>query len=153
MTTVEVETWIAAPLETCFDGARDITLHVQTSAFTRERAVAGVTSGLIGPGDSVTFEGVHFGLTLRLSARVTEFEFPRRFVDTQTQGAFQSMQHTHEFTASGDGTLMRDTLCWVSPLGVLGTIADALFLRRHMEQFLVRRNAGLKRVLEAAAQS
>ena len=153
MTVVVVETWIAVPLQTCFDGVRDIGLHVQTAAFTRERAVAGVTHGKIGLGESVTFVGVHFGLTLRLSATVTEFDSPRRFVDTQTRGAFQSMQHTHEFTADGGGTLMRDTLQWVSPFGVLGSLADGLFLRRHMEQFLVRRNANLKCVLEAAAPS
>jgi hypothetical protein len=69
-----VETFIAAPPEVCFDLARDIGLHCETARHTQERAVAGVTSGLIGPGEWVTFEGVHFGIRQQLTARVTEFE-------------------------------------------------------------------------------
>lgn len=66
-----------------------------------------------------------------------------------TQGAFHSLRHIHEFAPQDNGTLMRDTLIWVSPLGILGVLADKLFLERHLKIFLQRRNAGLK----AAAES
>src|SRR5687768_6093720 len=132
MPTITVETHIEASVETCFDAARDIGLHCQTVAHTQERAVAGVTSGLIGLGQTVTFEGVHFGIRQRLTARVTKFERPIYFVDEMTQGAFQSMRHVHEFIPQGQSTLMRDTIEWKSPLGVLGLLADTLFLKRYM---------------------
>ena len=149
MPTVIVETFIHAPIERCFDAGRDIGLHCQTAAHTGERAIAGVTTGLIGLGDSVTFEGVHFGVRQRLTGCITEFEYPHRFVDEMTQGAFQSLTHVHEFAAQGKGTLMKDTLTWASPLGNLGRLADWLFLKRHMTNFLRRRNAALKAALEA----
>lgn len=76
MPAIVVETYISAPPELCFDMARDIGLHCATAGHTQERAVAGVTSGRIGMGQSVTFEGNHFGLQLRLTARVTEFDPP-----------------------------------------------------------------------------
>ena len=44
---------------------------------------------------------------------------------------------------------MRDRLEWKSPLGILGKIADALFLRRYMLRFLVTRNRNLKAIVEA----
>ena len=46
------------------------------------------------------------------------------------------------------GTLMRDRLEWTSPLGVLGHLADALFLERYMLRFLVTRNRNLKAIIE-----
>ena len=79
MTTIIVQTSINAPIEICFDLARDIGVHCQTSISTQERAIAGVTTGLIGLGEEVTFEGVHFGVRQRLTARVIEFDRPHRF--------------------------------------------------------------------------
>ena len=46
---------IAAPIDVVFDLARSIDLHVQSTAQTNERAVAGRTSGLIGLGEEVTW--------------------------------------------------------------------------------------------------
>jgi ligand-binding SRPBCC domain-containing protein len=149
MPRIIVETEINAPVEKCFDAARDIGLHCQTVAHTGERAVAGVTNGLIGLGQSVTFEGVHFGVRQRFTAKVTEFERPKYFVDEMTKGAFQSMRHVHEFISQGQSTLMRDIIEWKSPLGVLGALADTLFLKRYMKSFITKRGLQLKHVIEA----
>jgi ligand-binding SRPBCC domain-containing protein len=148
MPTIVVETPIAASPLRCFDLARDIDLHCASTSRTQERAVAGVTTGLIGDGDAVTFEAVHFGVRQRLTARIVLFEPPHRFVDEMTQGAFQAMRHTHEFLPEAGGTRMRDTLTWTSPLGPLGVLADHLFLIRYMTRFVQERNA----VLKAAAE-
>lgn len=148
MPTILVETQINAPVDRCFDAARDIGLHCRTVAHTRERAVSGVTEGLIGLGQSVTFEGVHFGIRQRLTARVTEFERPNYFVDEMIEGAFQSMRHIHEFMPQGQSTLMRDTVEWKSPLGIFGRIADALFLTRYMRNFVRERGLQLKQAIE-----
>jgi len=148
MVTIVVETSILAPIERCFNMARDIPLHCATTSWTKERAVAGCTSGMIGWGDWVTFEGVHFGFKLRLTAQITEFESPHRFVDEMVRGTFKSLRHVHEFREDSGVTIMTDTLIWTSPLGALGRLADRLFLRHHMRSFLVRRNAALKAAIE-----
>ena len=149
MPQLVLETRIKAPRVTCFDAARDIGLHCRSCASTRERAVGGRRRGLINLGESVTFEATHFGVRQRLSSRIVAFEKPRMFADQMTRGVFKSLRHTHEFFDDGAGaTRMRDTLEWVSPLGFLGTIADALFLKRHLRRFLRNRNAALKKHLE-----
>jgi ligand-binding SRPBCC domain-containing protein len=147
MPKIIVQTRIAAPPEVCFDLARDIGLHCRSTSHTNERAIAGVTTGLIELGESVTFEGVHFGIRQRFTARVTEFQRPEYFVDEMTQGAFQSMRHRHEFIAVGKSTLMRDIVEWRSPLGVLGHVADALFLKRYMRRFIRKRGQFLSCVV------
>jgi ligand-binding SRPBCC domain-containing protein len=148
MPVIMIETLILAPPQRCFDLARDIDVHCQTTSSTRERAVAGVTSGLIGAGQTVTFEAVHFGVRQRLTSKITDFDAPHRFVDEMVEGAFASLRHVHEFEARGKHTLMRDTLEWRSPLGVLGKIADTLFLRAYMTRFIKQRGESLRRIAE-----
>lgn len=152
MPTIIIETLIDAPVECCFDLARDIDLHCRTTSKTKECAVAGVTSGLIEAGQSVTFEAVHFGVRQRLTSRIVEFDKPKLFVDEMTKGVFASMRHVHEFEARNKRTLMRDTVTWKSPLGILGVIADILFLKRYMTKFIIERGLALKQVAENAAE-
>ena len=54
MAVIRIVTRIAAPMEWCFDLARDIDFHTRSLADTGERAVAGRTTGLIGLGDDGT---------------------------------------------------------------------------------------------------
>jgi len=145
MTRIVVETFIAAPPEVVFDLARDVSAHTRSAAFTGERAVApGRTEGLLELGDIVTFEGVHFGIRQRFTAKIVEFDRPRRFVDELVKAAFKSMRHVHEFEPRDGGTLMRDTLDWVSPLGILGVIADKIAVRRHLQNFVTKKQQALK---------
>ena len=149
MPTVILETLIDAPLEVCFDLIRDIRIHTQTALEIKERAVASVTDGKIGLGQMVTFEGTHFGIRQRLTVKVVEFERPRLFVDEMTEGSFKTFRHMHEFFPQDTGTLMRDTLTWKSPLGILGRMVDKLLLERHMRKLVSMRNAKLKEIAEA----
>ena len=60
MPKIELETNIRASVETVFDLSRCVDLHVESTAQTNERAVAGKTSGLLELGDTVTWEATHF---------------------------------------------------------------------------------------------
>ena len=148
---LRVETLIQAPLEACFDAARDMGLHCESARQTGERIVAGKSSGLLELGDEIVFEGTHFGVRQRLGSRITAMDPPAMFVDEMTQGVFASLCHTHEFASRDQGTLMVDILEWRSPLGILGRIADVLFVSRHMERFMHQRNSFLKSHLEPGA--
>jgi ligand-binding SRPBCC domain-containing protein len=144
-----VETEINAPPAVCFDLVRDISLHLQSAENTNEKAVAGKTHGKIALGETVTFEGKHFGIRQRLTVKVTEFEKPHFFTDEMIEGTFESFKHKHEFFAEGEGTLMRDTLVWTSPFGVLGKIFNALLLKNYLRKLVTRRNLELKRIAES----
>ncbi len=151
MPTITLATEIHAPIGLCFDQCRDLEVHTQTVAHTRERLVGDKTGGMAEPGDVLTFEATHLGVRQRLTSLITEFERPTLFADEALSGAFQSLRHVHTFTEVPGGTLMRDTLTWTSPLGVLGTLADRLFLTRYMLGFLAIRNRNLKAICEAEA--
>jgi ligand-binding SRPBCC domain-containing protein len=144
MPIIHLETLINAEKEAVFDLARSIDLHQISTAHTNERAVAGKTSGLIELNESVTWEAKHFGIVQRLSSKITEMKSPDYFVDEMVFGAFKSFRHEHIFEANGAGTLMTDVFNYVSPLGVLGKLANVLFLNRYVTDLLVQRNKILK---------
>jgi ligand-binding SRPBCC domain-containing protein len=150
MPEVILETFISASPEICFDLMRDIRIHTETTMETGEKAVAGVTDGKIGLGQTVTFEGTHFGIRQRFTVDVVEFDRPRLFVDEMRKGAFKSFKHIHEFSPHDCGTLMKDTLVWTSPFGFLGKIADKLLVERHLTNLVSERNARLKDIAETA---
>jgi ligand-binding SRPBCC domain-containing protein len=149
MPVIILRTRVAAPPARCFDLARDVDLHQRSTAASRERVVGGVTTGLVGAGDQVTWEATHFGVRQRLTSRVTEFDPPNRFVDEMVRGAFARFRHEHQFLAVEGGTEMVDIFDYTSPLGPLGRLADGLFLRRYMTTLLRDRNAYLKRAAES----
>jgi ligand-binding SRPBCC domain-containing protein len=149
MPVIELTTSIAAPVERVFDLSRSIELHEASTARTGERAVAGVTSGLIGLGQEVTWRARHFGLWQKLTARIIEFERPAHFADAMVRGAFRRLEHYHYFEPTASGTTMRDVFDFASPLGWLGRLVDALVLTRYLRTFLIERNRLIKRVAES----
>lgn len=149
MPTIVLETEIAAPIERVFDLARSIDAHVDSTGGTGERAVAGRTSGLIGLGETVTWEARHLGVRQRLTVEVTRCERPDLFEDVLVSGAFKQMHHAHRFAEVDGGTLMTDVFEYVAPLGPLGRLAERLFLTRYMRRFLVERNRVLKDTAES----
>jgi len=143
MPTIILETQINAPANVCFDLMRDIRI-----VNTNEKTVFGVTNGRISLGQTVTFAGRHFGIRQRLTVKVVEFERPSLLVDEMTEGRFKSFKHVHEFGPAKTGTLMRDTLSWTSPFGIIGKIGDKLLLERHLRNLVTTRNAKLKEIAE-----
>lgn len=149
MPVINYEIYVEAPVQVCFDLTRNVDVHTETTARTKERAIAGVTSGLMEKGDTVTWEAVHLGVKQKLTAKIIEMDKPHRFTDVMVKGAFHSFTHTHEFIEQGNGTLMKDRFEYRSPLGVLGKIADKLFLEKYMTRFIVERSIELKRIAES----
>ena len=147
--TIQLETRIAAPARRCFLLALSIDLHMASTAGTRERAVAGVATGLIASGESVTWRGRHFGLMLQHTSKITRYEPPTFFQDVMTAGMFKSFEHDHRFQEQDGETVMKDELRFSAPLGGLGLMAERLVLRNYLTRFLLERNKFVKQVAES----
>jgi ligand-binding SRPBCC domain-containing protein len=139
---------IHASAEICFDLARSVDAHVESTRQSGERAVAGRTSGLLELGESVTWRARHFGVTQELTSRITAFDRPRHFRDEMIKGAFTRIVHDHYFEPLVEGTRMVDIFDFSAPFGLLGTIAERLVLTRYMRRLLEARNQVLKRLAE-----
>jgi ligand-binding SRPBCC domain-containing protein len=129
----------ALPAERLFDLARSIDLHLDSQEQSGERAVGGVTSGLIGEGQDVTWRARHFGIPLTMTSRITQFTFPSSFTDEQTRGPFKSFRHVHEFQSTPGGSIMTDRVEFTAPFGLLGRLAECLVLRRYLQRLIRER--------------
>jgi ligand-binding SRPBCC domain-containing protein len=73
---------------------------------------------------------------------VVEKEF---FVDEQRIGPYSMWHHEHRLTPQGDKTLMEDIISYQPPFGFLGSIANALFIKRQLSNIFEYREEAVKK--------
>jgi hypothetical protein len=148
MTNINLITKIKATKQTVFDASRNIAIHQQSASKSNEKAIAGVTSGLINLNETATWRGKHFGFYLTHESRITKMNFYDYFVDEMERGKFKSFKHEHFFEEENGFTIMKDKLQYETPFGIFGELFDILFLEKHLTNFLLERNKILKEVSE-----
>jgi len=148
MHKIELTTQINAPIERCFLLSLSVDVHCQSTKGTNEKAIAGVTSGLMKLNDTVTWRAKHFGIYQNLTSKITQYEYPNCFVDEMMKGAFKRMYHQHLFQQNGEGTIMKDVFEFEAPFGILGKVFSKLVLVNYMRHFLEIRNSTIKKVAE-----
>lgn len=149
MPVIHLTTEIKAPIGRCFDLSRSIDLHLISTSQTNEKAIAGVTKGLIGLNEEVTWRARHFGIYQNLTSRITVYQYPTLFVSNMVQGAFKKIEHSHVFEEKNGITLMQDFFDFEAPFGILGAFVSKYFLLTYMKALLEERN----RVIKSAAES
>lgn len=151
MTTINLTTIIKAPIQLVFDLSRDISEHEASANNTREKAIAGKTSGKINLGETVTWRAKHFGIYLKHTSLISAFKSPTYFVDEMTKGVFKSFHHQHTFEEIDTKTIMTDILKYEVPYGIFGKLFNFLILKSYMTKFLVQRNQHIQQRAEFLA--
>ena len=140
---------VRAPVADVFDVALDRDVERVAGRRYRVRAAegAGRTSGRNELGERVRWRLRMAGVVpVTHTSSIVELERPRRFVDEMAEGVFVDFRHEHVFEVEGPQmTIMTDRMSWRSPLGALGTVADALYVRRTLRQLLADRNSEIVR--------
>ena len=87
-------------------------------------------------------------------ARISEFEWNDHFCDEQLKGPFASWHHCHRIVAETrdgvEGTRISDELEYTPPMGPLGMVANALFLKQQMKATFDYRQKQLAQILPVA---
>jgi ligand-binding SRPBCC domain-containing protein len=145
MKKIRTMTLVEAPMERCFKLAISIDLQM---AATHEEAVAGVTRGLIGPGQTVTWRGSGFIGTQTYQNLIEVWRPYSYFRDIMISGPFNAYEHEHHFAPMNDGTRIRDEVRFTASTGLLGPLTE-LLLQRRVAAYLEKRNALIKQVAES----
>lgn len=151
MSFIYLTTIINAPVDRCFDISRSIDVHQRSTVKTNERAIAGITKGLIKRGEQVTWRAKHFGIYQTLTTLISEMNFPDSFVDVQLKGPFKKLHHIHLFEQQEGGkqTIMKDVFEFESPMGFLGKLIDSFIMTNYLKGFLIERNRVIKQIAES----
>jgi len=158
MPRIELTTLIQAPIAVVFNLSRSVDLHKISAAHTTEEVVPSPIvndmwarmQGLMEVNETVTWRARHFGVIQYLTVRITSLHYPHQFTDEMVPGfgAFKAMAHRHLFEEKDGATVMTDIFYYESPLGIVGKLADVLFLKKYMRNFLQKRNAIIKAFAE-----
>ena len=148
MPRIHLTTFITAPVERVFNLSRSINLHKISTAHTNEKAVAGVTNGLISLNETVTWQAKHLFKTRLFTSKITAMETPNIFVDEMVDGDFKSFKHYHHFKPINNGTIMIDVIDFESPYGIVGKAVSKFYLKKYLENLLIKRNNILKEYAE-----
>ena len=149
MPVIELETRIKSSIEICFDLSRSIDLHEISTAHTHEKAIAGITKGLISLNEFVTWQARHFGIIQKLTSKTTAFQRPNHFRDEQQKGAFKFIIHDHYFTYNNGDVLMKDVFKFQSPFGPIGSLIDKFVMTGYLKKLLIKRNNIIKDYAES----
>ena len=85
-------------------------------------------------GTLIYYQLAWHGLLLHWTTRIEEWCPPTRFVDIQLKGPYRLWHHTHSFEACDGGTLIKDTVQYAVPAGVLGDLFAGWLVRRDVER-------------------
>lgn len=146
MGTIELRTELDCSCELAFALSLDLDLELRATARFGSRIVDGRRGGRIGPGETVTWRLRQFGVPLRHTSMIGEYEPPLRFVDEMVRGVLAQFRHEHRFLPRPDGgCTMLDTISYRLPAGPLGALADRLAVRRRLLRLLRDRNTEIRR--------
>lgn len=123
-------------------------LEALTPSFLRFRIL---TPGVIEmrTGACIDYSLSLFGIPVRWRTRITDWVPGVRFVDEQERGPFAIWRHTHAFEAVGKAVLMRDTVEYAPPFGLLGRVAHFLFVKRMVNRIFAFRREAIRNLLES----
>ncbi|QDT03004.1 Epimerase family protein [Rubripirellula lacrimiformis] len=91
-------------------------------------------------GSRVTLTTKFAGIPLRWHAQHTLYDPPRQFADTQLSGPFAAWDHSHQFTASGDQSILRDSISYRIPAGSVGRLMTSGLVRKKIQRMFAYRH-------------
>ena len=133
MGLVKMQAHVEAPIEQVFDYAIDVTRWAEwnVAVVEMEPRVA-----LANVGDRFAGKNKFLGRIDDIKVEVTAIDRPRllAFVSGPWSGGHENW--TARFATAGTGTDIDCVIDYEVPLGVVGAVADKLFIERHVQQML-----------------
>ncbi len=85
------------------------------------------------PGQMIAYRiGILPGITVRWLTEITHVRVGEFFVDEQRIGPYRLWHHEHHFTPAPGGVTMTDRITYDPGWGLIGGLADALWIRRQL---------------------
>lgn len=82
------------------------------------------------------------GIKMTWVTEITHIKDKEYFVDEQRIGPYVMWHHEHHLIENDEGILMKDIVSYQPPLGILGSMANSIFIKKQLKEiFDYRRKA------------
>jgi len=102
----------------------------------------------MGKGSLIDYTIRLFGIPIHWRTLISDYEPPFRFVDQQIKGPYTFWHHTHTFRLVEGGVEIIDQVKYSLPLGWLGTLAHAIWVRKDLEKIFEYRKTVIQKYFE-----
>lgn len=85
------------------------------------------------------------GIKLNWMTEITHVKELEYFVDEQRIGPYAMWHHQHKIEEIEGGVLMTDIVTYQPPMGILGSIANTVLIRKQLEQIFDYRTIALEK--------
>jgi len=86
------------------------------------------------------------GIKMTWVTEITHVREKEYFVDEQRLGPYRMWHHEHRIEPVDDGVLMSDIVSYKPPMGVLGSLANKLMIKRQLKQIFDYREKVLENI-------
>lgn len=83
------------------------------------------------------------GIKTRWVTEITHIKPKEYFVDEQRVGPYRMWHHQHFLSKTARGTLMSDIVSYKPPMGILGSVANTLFISKKLNEIFEYRTSVL----------
>lgn len=90
------------------------------------------------------------GIKLNWVTEITQISNRKYFIDEQRRGPFSIWHHEHHFREVSGGIEMHDILYYAVPFGILGKLANMLFVKKKVEYIFIYREKQIEELFETA---
>jgi ligand-binding SRPBCC domain-containing protein len=98
------------------------------------------------PGMIITYKvSPLFGIKLNWVTEITHVKDKEYFVDEQRIGPYSMWHHQHKIEPIDGGILMTDIITYEPPMGILGAIANTLFIKKQLKEIFDYRKMVLEK--------
>jgi len=102
-------------------------------------------AGKIQKGGEYEIKITRMGISVAWGIVIEDFNEGEFMRDRQSHGPFSLWVHTQKFEDHGQGTLLTDLIEYDVPFGILGKLADDLFVRHDLKHIFKRRHDNIGR--------
>lgn len=85
-------------------------------------------------------------IPMKWKTKITQVNLKKSFTDFQEKGPYKYWNHFHEFIPNEKGVLIKDTVDYELPMGILGDIAHRVFVKKKLENIFSFRNEVLEKL-------
>lgn len=124
-------------------------LNEITPAHMNFKIMSGLDNGFY-PGMIITYKIKPFlGITMNWVTEITQLREGQFFIDDQRSGPYKYWHHQHHFRATENGVEMTDILHYAAPFGIIGKLAELLFVNRQVKHIFNYRKKKLDQLFNS----